>query len=79
MTMSTIDTIRRSDGVESHAAPTEKVGLLPRVSGLVGWFGKAMMKRRTRMHLSELSNDLLNDVGIEPAQARRETKRFFWD
>jgi uncharacterized protein YjiS (DUF1127 family) len=77
--MSTIDTIRRSDAAGSRAAPTEKVGLLHRVSGLIGWFGNAMMKRRTRMHLSELSNDLLNDVGIEPAQARREIKRFFWD
>ncbi|RCW86390.1 DUF1127 domain-containing protein [Phyllobacterium bourgognense] len=77
--MSTIDTIRPSDGVASHAARTEKRGWLPTASALIGWFGNAMMKRRTRMHLSELSNDLLNDVGIEPAQARRETKRFFWD
>ena len=77
--MSTIDTIRRSDGAESHVARSQNNGLLHTASALIGWFGNAMMKRRTRMHLSELSNDLLNDVGIEPAQARRETKRFFWD
>lgn len=77
--MSTIDTIRRPDSTGSHAARSQNSGLLHTASALIGWFGNAMMKRRTRMHLSELSNDLLNDVGIEPAQARREIKRFFWD
>ena len=77
--MSTIDTIRGSGGAESHAARSQNSGLLHTASALIRWFGNAMTKRRTRMHLSELSNDLLNDVGIEPAQARRETKRFFWD
>jgi uncharacterized protein YjiS (DUF1127 family) len=40
---------------------------------------KAMLKRRTRMHLSELSNDLLDDIGVDPSAARREVRRFFWD
>ena len=77
--MSTIDTIRRSDGAESHPARSQNSGLLHTASALIGWFGNAMMKRRTRLHLSELSDDLLNDVGIAPAEARREIKRFFWD
>lgn len=77
--MSTIDTIRRCDGSESHQASTQKGGLLRTISAMFSWFGNAMLKRRTRMHLSELSNDLLNDVGIAPAEARREIKRFFWD
>jgi len=77
--MSTIDTIGRSGSAESRAARSHNSGLLHTATALMRWFGNAMMKRRTRMHLSELSNDLLNDVGIEPAQARREIKRFFWD
>ncbi|ATU91331.1 DUF1127 domain-containing protein [Phyllobacterium zundukense] len=77
--MSTIDTIRRCDGSESHKASSETGGLFHTISAMFGWFGNAMLKRRTRLHLSELSNDLLDDVGIEPAEARREIKRFFWD
>jgi uncharacterized protein YjiS (DUF1127 family) len=77
--MSTIDTITRCDGSKSQAASIEKGGLLHTISAMFGWFGNAMLKRRTRMHLSELSDDLLDDVGIEPAEARREIKRFFWD
>jgi uncharacterized protein YjiS (DUF1127 family) len=38
-----------------------------------------MVKRRTRLHLSELSDELLKDVGIAPADARREFGRPFWD
>ncbi|MEK1853488.1 MAG: DUF1127 domain-containing protein [Phyllobacterium sp.] len=77
--MSTIDTIRRCDGSESHKASTENGRLLPSAATLVDWFNSAMLKRRTRMHLSELSNDLLEDIGVSPAEARREIKRFFWD
>lgn len=77
--MSTIDTIRGSDSAASHAERPRQNGLLPAISALIAWLGNAMAKRRTRLHLSELSNDLLDDVGIAPAQARREIKRFFWD
>lgn len=76
--MSTIDTINRADGAKNHASSFQSGGLFT-ASSLIGWFGNAMMKRRTRLDLSELSDDLLKDVGIAPAEARRETKRFFWD
>ncbi len=77
--MSTIETISGTEAAGRHPVLTENRGLLHTVSALFSWFGNAMMKRRTRLHLSELSNDLLNDVGIAPAEARREIKRFFWD
>jgi uncharacterized protein YjiS (DUF1127 family) len=77
--MSTMDTIGRCDGSKGDNASIEKGGLLHTISAAFGWFGGAMLKRRTRMHLSELSNDLLDDIGVSPAEARREIKRFFWD
>ncbi|WP_223612971.1 DUF1127 domain-containing protein [Phyllobacterium calauticae] len=39
----------------------------------------AVAKRRSRVHLSELSDEQLLDIGVSPAQARQESKRFFWD
>lgn len=77
--MSTIDTIRTCDGSENHQESTGKDGLLRTISALITWCDNAMVKRRTRLHLSELSDELLNDVGIAPAEARREIKRPFWD
>jgi uncharacterized protein YjiS (DUF1127 family) len=76
--MSTIDTIRTCDGSESHQESTGKDGLLRTISALTTWYGDALLKRRTRIHLSELSDEMLNDVGIAPAEARREIKRSFW-
>lgn len=35
-------------------------------------------RRRTRRALAELDHHLLEDIGITYAQARKETKRFFW-
>ncbi|MEK1891388.1 MAG: DUF1127 domain-containing protein [Phyllobacterium sp.] len=77
--MSTMETISADcarDG-EMHRLPVRARTVT--IAALLGWFGHAMLKRRTRIHLSELSNDLLNDIGIAPAEARREVKRFFWD
>ena len=36
-------------------------------------------RRRQRMILGELSDDHLKDIGVSPAQARREAARPFWD
>ncbi|PSH66128.1 MULTISPECIES: DUF1127 domain-containing protein [Phyllobacterium] len=77
--MSTIDTIRRRGGSEIHKASTGNRGLVRTISALSAWYGNAMVKRRTRLHLSELSDELLKDVGIAPADARREFGRPFWD
>ncbi len=74
--MSTIDTIDTTGATEIRSTR----GLSASTAGVfLKWFGRAMMKRRTRIHLSELSNELLEDIGIAPAEARREIKRFFWD
>ncbi|QND54267.1 DUF1127 domain-containing protein [Phyllobacterium sp. 628] len=46
---------------------------------MVEWFCVAMRKHRTRIHLNELSAEQLKDIGMTPSDARRESRRFFWD
>jgi uncharacterized protein YjiS (DUF1127 family) len=77
--MSTIDTIGAKCPAEGYGGVADERAMSGTISALSAWFGRAMLKRRTRMHLSELNNDLLNDIGVDPADARREIKRFFWD
>ncbi|WP_246663452.1 DUF1127 domain-containing protein [Phyllobacterium endophyticum] len=77
--MGTIDTINVKCPAEGRERGAGKARLSRTICAAFMWFGKAMLKRRTRMHLSELSNDLLDDIGVDPSAARREVKRFFWD
>jgi uncharacterized protein YjiS (DUF1127 family) len=35
-------------------------------------------RQRTRLFLAELTNSQLDDIGLTPAQARRESSRPFW-
>ncbi|WP_417676135.1 DUF1127 domain-containing protein [Pseudodonghicola sp.] len=37
-----------------------------------------LMRRRTRMQLSELDAYMLDDIGVTQAQARSEADRPFW-
>ncbi|WP_425358930.1 DUF1127 domain-containing protein [Antarcticimicrobium sediminis] len=36
------------------------------------------LRRRTRTQLNRLSPYMLEDIGITPAQARKEAERPFW-
>ena len=36
-------------------------------------------RQRTRQHLSELSDDQLNDIGISREAAHQEANKFFWE
>ena len=77
--MSTIDTIdSHSQADTSFRSRVSQPGT-GTIGTIVHWLGNAMTKRRTRIHLSELSNDLLKDIGVGPAEARQESKRFFWE
>ncbi|MEZ8734536.1 DUF1127 domain-containing protein [Vibrio sp. 10N.286.49.E11] len=38
-----------------------------------------LQNRRTRKHLAELSDHLLEDVGITREQANEEMKKSFWE
>ncbi|MEZ8017268.1 DUF1127 domain-containing protein [Vibrio splendidus] len=38
-----------------------------------------LQKRRTRKHLAELSDHLLEDVGITRGQANEEVRKSFWE
>jgi uncharacterized protein YjiS (DUF1127 family) len=74
--MSTIDTIC---GEVSHAqikSPPEKTGA--RV-GFKIWLKNALVRRQTRMHLSELTDEQLKDIGVSKSEARSESARFFWE
>ncbi|MCX8279362.1 DUF1127 domain-containing protein [Phyllobacterium sp. 0TCS1.6C] len=82
--MSTIDTIgvdecanARTDGVAIGTAV--RTPFKGRLIAVIDWIGTAMMKRRSRIHLSELTDDQLRDIGVAPREARRESERFFWD
>ncbi|MGN7770687.1 DUF1127 domain-containing protein [Phyllobacterium sp. 22552] len=75
--MSTIDTIDACCKTNKFVEPRHS--LFHRVSAALNWFSLAMMKRRTRIHLSELTDDQLRDIGISKREARREVERSFWD
>ena len=77
--MSTIDTIGANGSPETSSTRHISRSDNGTIGMLFRWLGNAMTKRRTRIHLSELSNGLLVDIGVAPAEARQESKRFFWD
>lgn len=58
-------------------------GLMSRLKGLclrmVGWIVDREEKRLSRIALSELTDDQLADIGVSPAEARREAARPFWN
>lgn len=51
----------------------------PALAGLAGFLRRAVAIRRSRAALAALSPDQLRDIGVTPAQARRESARPFWD
>ena len=58
-------------------------GLLSRLKAL-GWMMIVWMigreeKRLSRIALSELTDEQLADIGVTPAEARREAARPFWN
>ncbi|PTP43732.1 DUF1127 domain-containing protein [Vibrio splendidus] len=42
-------------------------------------FKRYLQNRRTRKHLAELSDHLLEDVGITRGQANEEVRKAFWE
>lgn len=81
--MSTIGAIRRKSagvsdarGIALRKLSRSRTTVLHQI---LGWMLHAVAKRRSRVHLSELSDEQLLDIGVSPAQARQESKRFFWD
>lgn len=75
--MSTIDTMRPScqsceAAGEYRSAPT---GLMVMVNRVM----LALAKRRSRIHLNELTDEQLRDIGVTKNQARQEVARSFWD
>ncbi|WP_244642399.1 DUF1127 domain-containing protein [Phyllobacterium sp. 628] len=81
--MSTIDAIERECAdikLANRDLPAFGLGSnTTAFSRMVEWFCVAMRKHRTRIHLNELSAEQLKDIGMTPSDARRESRRFFWD
>jgi uncharacterized protein YjiS (DUF1127 family) len=75
--MSTIDTINAC--CETRDSVEQRRGLSGGVSAVLTWLRLALAKRRSRMHLSELSDDQLRDIGKTRREARGEFLRSFWD
>lgn len=55
---------------------------LPLLAALAVRFANAVVRwettRRTRVHLRNLDDHLLRDIGVTRAQARAESARLFW-
>lgn len=45
----------------------------------VSWVMRAIAARRQRLHLEDLDDHLLEDIGIDAATAHREAHRPLWD
>ncbi|UUM30087.1 DUF1127 domain-containing protein [Vibrio japonicus] len=65
---------------------TSELGYKAKFADTLGWDKKILTKvsrwwrnYRTRKALSHLSDHLMEDIGLTPAQARQESVRHFWD
>lgn len=45
----------------------------------LGWLVQAMATRRERVHLEDLDDHMLADIGLDRRAAKREAQRPFWD
>jgi uncharacterized protein YjiS (DUF1127 family) len=76
--MGTIDTI---DGAAGTVQPSRSYppALITGLQRIVGKLRIAMRNRRTRVHLADLTDDQLRDIGITRQEARKEVgKSVFW-
>ena len=64
------DTIRAPVGATSRARRL--------LSGVISWIAELEGKRLSRLALAELTREQLADIGVTPAQARREAAQPFW-
>lgn len=46
---------------------------------VISWISEREEKRLSRLALAELTDDQLADIGVTPAEARREAARPFWN
>ncbi|WP_431695253.1 DUF1127 domain-containing protein [Rhizobium giardinii] len=47
-------------------------------SRVISWIAEREEKRLSRLALAELTDQQLADIGVTPAQARREAAQPFW-
>ncbi len=44
-----------------------------------GWLAQAVATHRQRLHLEDLDDHMLADIGLDRLSARRESERPFWE
>ena len=52
---------------------------LPKIGNPLKWVVQANRVHRSRRHLSRLSDEALNDIGLTRAQATEEAAKPVWD
>jgi uncharacterized protein YjiS (DUF1127 family) len=62
----------------TRAAHTAEHSFSNRLTGLGALFKTWLMRRNTRATLARLDGHMLRDVGLDPAMARAECARRFW-
>ncbi|KQY20931.1 hypothetical protein ASD32_05940 [Rhizobium sp. Root483D2] len=83
--MVTMGTICMGIGVEcaQQAGTIQSRSFVSRLKDLcfvvIAWIIDREDKRLSRIALSELTDDQLADIGVTPAEARREAARPFWN
>ncbi len=78
--MGTIDTIRGRRGAIYSDAPQRRLRPTAFSAGIIERMAVWSEKRSSRRALRALSMDQLRDIGLTPAEVRREVaKSFFWE
>ena len=76
--MSTIETnYRMSEGLGYDTSPS--TGSRFSITAMFARLEQQLEKRRSRMALLEVTDELLKDIGLSRSDAYRESSRRFWD
>ena len=76
--MATIETIYRMAEGHEHDI-SQSSGSRLSVTSVVAWLDRQLEKRRSRMALLDVSDELLKDIGLSRSDAYREAGRRFWN
>ncbi|MDS1135104.1 DUF1127 domain-containing protein [Nitratireductor indicus] len=73
-----------NDTIKGLSSPAARHGAILRtiwqgVEALVSRVSAIMIKRRSRLHLLDLTEEQLRDIGVNRREARLEGHRPFWD
>lgn len=73
--MSTLDTFK---GELHYTGRTSKPRGGLSVNAVIAWVEHKLERRRSRLALMEMTDDMLKDIGVSRSEAYREANRPFW-